>query len=151
MVTVLIIFMYCQGGSYIFYIVGAPANFDMNNFMTEMVPYLSTITWEDVLKPRMKALLNHVDSIGNTKTALMGYCWGGWVLSLVASDPEVFNSTIKVGVIPHPSIHLENFLFKRDVNALINAGNIPVLWMPAGKNQRGQLMVLCLHVHPKRQ
>ena len=114
--------------------LGASPSFDPANFIAEMVPYLSTITWEDVLKPRIKALLNHLESIGNVKTAIIGYCWGGWVLSLAVSDPEVYNSTIKVGVIPHPSIHLENFLFKRDAKALIESGNVPVLWMPAGND-----------------
>ena len=102
------------------YFVGIRSDFDTASRRAELMGYLSNVTWDESIKPRMKIILQHLQTLGFTKIALVGYCWGGWVVSSISADTDTYISEITVGVIAHPSMHIENAVFKRDTIALIS-------------------------------
>lgn len=57
---------------------------------------------------------------------------GGWVLSQVVSDLATYSPALKCGVVPHPSLGVENMVFKRSVEELVQGIKVPCLWLPAG-------------------
>lgn len=112
-----------------------PPTFSIETRGGELGPYLSQHPWEGKMKPRMAAALQHLQgTLGATNIGLIGFCWGGWVLSHVASDADTFSPVIKCGVVPHPSIGLENMIFGGDVAALVQKVKVPCLWLPAGND-----------------
>jgi dienelactone hydrolase len=90
---------------------GLPPNFDMNTRGGDFVPWIKTITWEEIVKPRLRGIHSILLKKGgdSIKISLMGFCWGGWVVSKMLCEPEL-SRNITCGMIPHPSV----FYFGRE-------------------------------------
>jgi hypothetical protein len=54
---------------------------------------------------------------------------GGWVAAHITRD---LSDDVVCGVIPHPSIHLEDFAWKKSGKDLVGSSKRPILLMPAG-------------------
>jgi dienelactone hydrolase len=96
--------------------LGLPPTFDFNTRGDDFIPYISTVTW-DLIHPRITAAMHALEAKGIHKIAIIGFCWGGWVVlkSCVAFP------AIKVACIGHPTIHLEEYAYKGDTVALAHA------------------------------
>lgn len=83
----------------------------------------------DNLRPKIAEAVAYIKSEGATQIAGVGFCWGGWVLAHALSGDLAADFTS--GVIPHPSVHLEDHLFKRDTAALFATIKKPILLLNA--------------------
>eukprot|EP01036_Dinobryon_divergens_P039400 gene39400-51934_t len=90
--------------------------------------YVKGITWEEVLKPRLVAMVEHLTNVGIEKSALIGFCWGGWIMSYMLSS-ELADSFV-CGAIAHPSIILEQYIHGREPTDLVAKVTKPMLLMP---------------------
>ena len=54
---------------------GLPPDFTFDKRGAEFGPYMSSITYDDVLKPRLIAAMNHFKSLGIEKISSIGFCW----------------------------------------------------------------------------
>lgn len=108
---------------------GLPPDFDTGKRRPEFFAYVSQFTWA-VLGPRIASCIAHLKSCGVEKIGMVGYCWGGWVVVQALAD---YSDDLATGVIPHPSIHLEDML-GRSALALCQNCKRPVLLMPASND-----------------
>jgi len=108
-----------------------PPDFSPQARWPEFKEYLTTISWEGVLKPRLAAVVQYlIQEKGIEKMALSGYCWGGWVCALALQDTEQLSDKFLCAVVPHPSIQLETMVLGKDTAALLAKCTRPMLWMP---------------------
>eukprot|EP00047_Mylnosiga_fluctuans_P004838 m.236847 g.236847 ORF g.236847 m.236847 type:complete len:310 (+) comp13044_c0_seq1:69-998(+) len=105
---------------------GLPPSFDFGTRGAEFGPYIKQITWA-ALKPKIGSLLQHLESVHTPSTGLFGFCWGGWALFHACAD---FPGKFAAGVIFHPSVHLEDFVYGGSSKALAERVHTPVLLMP---------------------
>lgn len=56
-------------------VLGFPGDFDTSTFMTVAVPYLKTISWDGILKPRLQAAISILKMHNAKKIAAVGFCW----------------------------------------------------------------------------
>ena len=97
----------------------------------EFGPYMQSITWDGMLKPRIKAILDYLADNGINKVSMSGYCWGGWVCVKSYAD---FGDKIAAITIPHPSITLEDRVYGGSSLELCSKVKCPVLLLPAGND-----------------
>lgn len=109
---------------------GLPPTFDFATRGGEFIPYISQITWDGVLRPKIVSTIEFLKSSGVQKISVIGFCWGGWVVVQILDE---FADQFVAGVIPHPSIHLEDY-FGRSAKALCEKVKRPILLMPAGND-----------------
>ena len=70
-------------------------------------PFLQQFDYESNLKAKIQDVIDYVKS----KCQILGYCWGGWlVTNILASDQNEFFSS---GAIGHQSITLEEGIYGR--------------------------------------
>merc|ERR1719335_1598661 len=98
----------------------------MANRGSDFMPWIKTQTWAK-LEPKMKDVLKHVEG---KKVGMVGFCWGGWVIA----QTSAMSDAVKCGVIPHPSIHLEENAFGGKNTDLASKVRCPLLIMPAGND-----------------
>jgi dienelactone hydrolase len=110
---------------------GLPPTFDVSARWSDFVSYMSQFKYNEVLKPKIDGLINHLRSNGVSKIGLMGFCFGGWVICNIVRD---HGDVISCAVIPHPSIGLEEKIYGGDCVALVDNVKCPVLLMPAGND-----------------
>ncbi len=66
---------------------------------------------------------------GVEKIALVGFSWGGWVVTnILASN---LSNAFVCGALPHPSINLEERVYGGSLLELMSRVNRPLLLMPA--------------------
>ena len=82
-----------------------------------------------VLRPKMSDAFAALHARGVAKVAMVGHCWGVWACAHVAADAELSQTLVCVCG-PHPSIGLENMVFKRSVEELASRILRPFLLMP---------------------
>jgi hypothetical protein len=102
-----------------------------------------------VLLPHVADAFAALHSKGVSKVAMVGHCWGVWVCAHVAADP-VLSQTLTCVCGPHPSIGLENVVFKRSVEELAARVTRPFLLMPC-QVQRALLPPRVLNLFAGRQ
>lgn len=100
------------------------------------VEWAGKFTFEDVVKKDLEAVLNYLHIEGNVSPkddniAIIGFCWGGWVIAKSASEGFPW----KCGVSMHPATKLESFVFHRDETAMMGKINMPFLLLPAGNDE----------------
>lgn len=84
----------------------------------------------EFLAPALKALLEHLTSLGYSKIGALTFCWGGWVACRTLST--TWGATMLQGcVCAHPSISLETRLFRRDTQALFDTVQRPLCLLVA--------------------
>ena len=96
------------------------------------IPFMQTFSWDTNFKPKIKACIDHLVSKGVKKVAMIGFCFGGWVVCRTLADKDLSGSVVVGGCSPHPSIQLEQFAWGGDVAALCASVEQPVLFLPAG-------------------
>jgi len=108
---------------------------DFNNQLraAELKFYLQTKTWEDTFKGRIQTAIDLLHSRGVQRIGMVGFCYGGWVMSNVMSDEDTCKH-ITCGASPHPSLHIESRIFERDPLALVSRIKGPILFLPAGND-----------------
>jgi len=86
---------------------GLPPDFNMMTRFMEATGWMKTISWEETVKPRLSGIHSILLKKGgdSIKISLMGFCWGGWALSKMLSEPELFTN-ITCGMTPHPSVSM---------------------------------------------
>jgi dienelactone hydrolase len=109
--------------------VGLPPHFDIGARGPDFMAYIPTVTWA-ICEERLRSVINLLKAKGITKIAMMGFCWGGWAL-LHAS---IVFPEISVGVVAHPAIHLEQYAYGGDNEALAKQVTIPIFLLPAGND-----------------
>jgi len=100
------------------------------------VEWAGKFTFEGVVKKDLEAVLNYLQTECNvTPTnddiAIIGFCWGGWVIAKSASEGFPW----KCGVSMHPATKLESFVFQRDETAMLEKVKMPLLLLPAGNDE----------------
>lgn len=85
----------------------------------------------DHLKSKVTSSVAHMKSVGVTKIALIGFCWGGVPVVHCLSE---LASEFVCGVIPHPSLRLLEMVYGIDPLPVLTAVTKPVLLMPAGND-----------------
>eukprot|EP01038_Epipyxis_sp_PR26KG_P012485 gene12485-16748_t len=121
---------------------GLPPTFD---FATgQFAPYITQITWEGVIRPRIVATIDYLKANGIEKAGINGMCWGGWVALKIFSDPEL-EGFFTCACVPHPSFQLEGFFGGTDVS-LASKVSKPLLLLPAlgdseNLNSNGELFL----------
>ena len=83
--------------------------------MGEAFAYLGSLKW-DLIQPKISAAIEYLKSKGATKIGMVGFCWGGWVVA----QASAMTADITVGVIPHPSITVEDKLFGKSSAELVS-------------------------------
>ena len=110
---------------------GFPADFDMSVRGAEFAPYMKSITWDGIMKPRISAILDYLANNGINKVAMSGYCFGGWVCVKTHVD---FGDKVAAITIPHPSITLEDRVYGGSSLELCSKVKCPILLLPAGND-----------------
>jgi dienelactone hydrolase len=112
---------------------GLPPDFDIGARGAEFGPWAKQITWGEVVKPALVALLAHAKgaaAAAEPKVGVVGCCWGAWAAFHASAELE----GIGAGVCFHPSAHIEAGLFGGDNGALAAATRAPFLLLPAGND-----------------
>ena len=65
---------------------GMPGDFAERG--VDMKTFFATLPYTTVIKPRVDGVMAHLLSLGVTKVALVGFCWGGWVVSHMLSESD---------------------------------------------------------------
>ncbi|SPR00725.1 unnamed protein product (mitochondrion) [Plasmodiophora brassicae] len=112
---------------------GFPGDFDTSTFMTVAVPYLKTISWDGILKPRLQAAISILKMHNAKKIAAVGFCWGGWVIAKAMADADL-KSVISCSAIAHPSIARAGQFVGEGAQPVVSKITVPVLLMPAGND-----------------
>lgn len=81
------------------------------------------------LKPKITSLAKHMFSEGVEKIAIIGFSWGGWVAVNVLSSDIAENFVC--GVLPHPSLNLEERMYGGNLADLFSHIERPILLLPA--------------------
>lgn len=100
--------------------------------MPKMGEFFATLPYDSVIKPQIGGVVAHMKAAGVTKICVVGFCWGGWVVSNVLADgdfPEVV-----AGASPHPSIQVEGWAHKTPNEALVARVKKPMQLLPAGND-----------------
>jgi len=111
---------------------GFPPDFDFSHRGKDFLRYISRLTWEGHLKPKIVATVDYMKRKGVQKIGAIGFCWGGLVLVHAFDD---LAEHFVCGVIPHPSIHLEDSM-GRDAIALCARVQRPILLMPTASDPK---------------
>lgn len=96
--------------------------------------YMKSLSWEETFKPRVSDIKSYLQGKGILKIAMIGFCFGGYVVAKTFADPELGDALFVGGVIPHPSIQLEQFAYGGDAAALVASVSQPTLLLPAGND-----------------
>eukprot|EP00992_Anisonema_acinus_P006595 TRINITY_DN210_c0_g1_i2.p1 TRINITY_DN210_c0_g1~~TRINITY_DN210_c0_g1_i2.p1 ORF type:complete len:256 (+),score=26.97 TRINITY_DN210_c0_g1_i2:53-820(+) len=105
-----------------------PPDFDLAARIGEFVPWVKQVSPWEVIRAKMEKVLNYVKDA--QKLAYLGFCYGGWLAFKCATlEPKPVAIAI-----PHPSCHLENFVFGEDIPAMVAGVACPVLFLPAGND-----------------
>ena len=96
---------------------------------------MKTISWEETIKPRLSGIHSILLKKGgdSIKISLMGFCWGGWVISKMLGEPELFTN-ITCGITAHPSVSTVEANFGGDTINLLKKVSKPILFMPASND-----------------
>ena len=111
---------------------GFPPDFDLMTRGAELGPFIKALKWAD-LRPKMAALLRHMVDSGLSKIGIVGYCWGGWVVSHCLADPDM-PEQVACGISPHPSITCEESMHGGNVLELMARVKRPMFLLPAGND-----------------
>ena len=98
--------------------------------------WMKTISWEETVKPRLSGIHSILLKKGgdSIKISLMGFCWGGWVISKMLGEPELFTN-ITCGMTPHPSVSMvEEKTYGGNTINLLKKVSKPILFMPASND-----------------
>ena len=114
---------------------GFPPNFNMGKRFMEASSYLKTITWEEIVKPRLSVIHSILLKKGgdSIKISAMGFCWGGWAVTKMLSEPELFTN-ITCGITAHPSVSTVEANFGGDTINLLKKVSKPILFLPASND-----------------
>lgn len=107
---------------------GTPFNeLSFENLLT----WLATdLPWPTV-KPRLEKVIDYAKSTGATKIGAIGFCWGSWAIFKASAEwPGAFTC----GVHCHPSVRLEEALFKESQNDLAERVSCPMAMFAAGND-----------------
>lgn len=88
---------------------GCPPDFTSS----ELKPWISQIPFS-VLQPKLSTIMSYFESKSITTVGVVGFCWGGWV----AFQLSALYPNIRCGVVPHPSVSLEQKVFDRPLAPL---------------------------------
>eukprot|EP01039_Chlorochromonas_danica_P005195 gene5197-5720_t len=100
----------------------------ITSVFTHPLDYVKDTTIEGNLKPKVCSLVKYMQKEGIEKIALVGFSWGGWVVThLLASD---IAENFVCGALPHPSINLEERVFGGSLINLMSRIERPILLMP---------------------
>jgi dienelactone hydrolase len=83
----------------------------------------------------MDGVFAYLRGQGVQKSALVGFCWGGWVVAHVLGDADYSaggDSLVSCGASPHPSIIVEGWVFQKPNGELMSKIKKPMLLLPAG-------------------
>jgi hypothetical protein len=86
-----------------------------------------------VIRPKIADAFAALHARGVAKVAMLGACWGVWACAHIAADAEL-SRTLTCVCGAHPSINLENMVFKRSVDELAARVTRPFLLMPCKVN-----------------
>jgi len=109
---------------------GLPPGFDLSKRGSELGSIFGGWGY-DVVGPKLDAVFSHLKTLGITRAAMIGFCYGGWV----CARHQPFEPMVKAVVSPHPSMQLEGWLMNKEENAnekMAAKVTCPVLLMPAG-------------------
>lgn len=84
---------------------GLPPGIDLAQRGSEIWPWLSQFTYQSLIT-KINDIFNHLQAQEMTRIGLLGVCYGGYLVCHAAINYP----NIVCGVIPHPSIHVEEAL-----------------------------------------
>lgn len=82
-------------------------------------------------KMRLQKVLDYTRQIGAERVGVMGFCWSTWATFKASVE---FGNLITCGVNCHPSVRLEEWLFKGDQFDLASKVNCPMALFAAGND-----------------
>eukprot|EP00747_Dinoflagellata_sp_TGD_P215998 gnl/TRDRNA2_/TRDRNA2_88623_c1_seq1.p2 gnl/TRDRNA2_/TRDRNA2_88623_c1~~gnl/TRDRNA2_/TRDRNA2_88623_c1_seq1.p2 ORF type:complete len:192 (+),score=33.70 gnl/TRDRNA2_/TRDRNA2_88623_c1_seq1:356-931(+) len=109
---------------------GVPPSFNPMTQGTELQELFRAHPWDTTMRPKIEALIGHVQKEGAKKIGMVGFCWGGWVVCHTSADFPV----ISCGVIPHPSVTVEQSAFGGNSPALAAKVQCPILFLPSAND-----------------
>jgi len=80
-------------------------------------------------------------SAAESTVGCIGFCWGAWVVakvlnsSAISPDTTKWGKSVSCGVGLHPSTHVENSVFERDEDKMLQEILSPMLLLPAGNDK----------------
>ncbi len=95
------------------------------------IPWIANeLNWSKT-KVRMATTIAFARSQGVTKIGMIGFCWGSWAIFKTAAE---FPEDIACGVCVHPSVRLEEMMFKQSQNDLAELIQCPIAMFPANND-----------------
>ena len=94
------------------------------------MPWISTVTY-DLIKPKIESFIALLHSKSITNISIVGFCWGSWCAFKTIAE---FPNAIKAAAIVHPAVHLEQYAYNGDIEALSKKIHVPTLVLPAGND-----------------
>lgn len=88
------------------------------------------LNWEKT-RPRLEKVIQFAKNSGAKKVGMMGFCWSTWATFKVSSE---LPGLIACGVNCHPSVRLEEWLFKGDQFEMANKVSCPMALFAAGND-----------------
>jgi len=72
--------------------------------MKELQDFMNSVgNWEDRVKPDVLAVIEEYTKRGANQFGLFGWCWGGKITTLAASDPD-FKGKLGAAALIHPGL-----------------------------------------------
>jgi len=105
---------------------GLPPGFSIEARMKDFADFVRGHPWTSLSK-KLDAILAHVDG---KPVGMVGFCWGGWFLCQASAH----STALTCGVIAHPSVGLEEMIFKGSNVEVARRVQCPLLLMPAGND-----------------
>ena len=94
------------------------------------MPWISTVTYS-LIQPKMASFITFLHSKGISSISIIGFCWGSWcAFQTIAAFPN----DVKAAAIVHPAVHLEQYAYNGDIEALTKKIHVPTLVLPAGND-----------------
>jgi len=100
----------------------------------KFIPFMQTFNWESSFKPKFVAIKSYLQSAGVTKSACVGFCFGGFPIFKALADSDLAGDFFVGAAVPHPSVQLDERAFGGDTVTLVAAVKQPVLLLPAGND-----------------
>lgn len=85
----------------------------------------------DKTKVRLQKVIQHAKDQGAKKIGMMGFCWSTWAIFKASAE---FQRDVTCGVNCHPSVRLEEWLYKRSQHDLANRVTCPMALFAAGND-----------------
>lgn len=116
---------------------------DKMNPKKNFIDFCKKYPYDPLLQEDIEACVTFLTSKelfdSNTCLGFIGFCWGAWIVAkaLAAASKEndkAWCKSVKCGVGLHPSIRVEEMVFKADLDKLMTSISYPLLLCTAGND-----------------